>query len=195
MLALLPMKKLLVVGVLMARCAIAPVDVCDNVSCNFDQYCAEGSDGAAHCVAKPVSGPVDAGAVVDAGRVEQQDAGHAVDAGHAFDAGVVVSDPTVYITLEYDYPTCCVGMQCTCAACTVDHCSLTQGAKSSAFAASRTHEFGGCAVTQTATDAYSVVCGTCTLVDRVCRVNGVDHPDKMAQCQTTLNRSYCGWVN
>lgn len=116
------------------------------------------------------------------------------DAGQSgIGGGGVIHDRMVIVTLKFDQSFCCQNFSCNgCTQCRVTRCSPSQTMALSVFTALRNKEYRNCSITQTTSDGFSVVCGSCEIVPTVCRVNGRNVNDNDVSC-SGVQRSSCAF--
>ncbi len=105
-------------------------------------------------------------------------------------------DPTIFVTLSYDVPTCAERPPAMCSDCRKAACVSTKEMKKSAFDARRTADFSACAVTASG-DSYSVRCDNCiTRVSSCQSSSGTGRREDIIITCTAVPGTYaaqCGW--
>lgn len=102
--------------------------------------------------------------------------------------------PQVFVSLSWDYATCCIN-GCACQQCRTWSCAVTKAMSQAKFNELRVGPLSRCSTTASG-DAYSVDCRDCTTNSTTCGTAGNLYPDTVATCRPVENTSSsrCEWT-
>lgn len=152
-------------------------------------YCGVSGRACSSCITTDICSPT--GACTSSG------AGGGMGGGGGATGGGGGGAATPYfVTISFDRATCCD--TCACKRCQMaSRCEVTKTVPSDRFQQLRAGSLSACAVTQTASDGFSVNCtGRCMTTQTTCRVGTDDVADTVISCAaiagTTSNP--CDWT-
>lgn len=186
---------LAVMGLMALNCGVPDSDLCARATCQTGWHCSA-PGGVVQC--DPDVVPSQGGG---AGGGTGSGAGGGTGTGGGGGGGVPVMEPAkparVFVTLKYDYKTCCdlpYPQVCWCAQCSVTRCVLTQEMDVADLNASRVAAYSSCQVSQTSSDGYTVQCAQCVEADGTCSVKGGPAQyDRKATCSGKAGPLACAW--